>query len=351
MLIIFLFVEEGFHMSFNKMMQLSVSTALMASLLVGCQASDKQRTQIKRGGGGATGPLSNKAGDLSTGAKTQAAQEVDMNQATQVFKEFTYVEQNREILVDDLEDGDYVLSHVLYDSHKVNESRMNLRVAIDGETVCTTTKAVTSTTSSTPTTQSTARGKSTPAPKTQSASVNICNPDKIVIESSLNASANSLLSSLKSMTAASYLRFTAAKGKALSVEAKNLVQFRFGVSKTDKGLGVEVLPINGSADEVIFALLQNQADAQLNGKLYTSKADKNKTVAIRKINDNNGLQVISITYEVLREGRTVSLSFRYKKAARTAENTQDSNTNTANQPKDQTGETNGVVSGDTLQNP
>lgn len=319
-------------MSYNKIFQMSVSTTLVAALLIGCQASDKQRTQIKRGGGrGAEQNKMNNEDGFSTNATGLKPQSATADQIEKAFTETTHKGQNKEVLVSELEDADYALYAVVYDAQEAtSKKRVNLVSLVDGETVCkNTSKAGLATQSKTTNTNN--NNKGTNNNNTAATQVDVCDNNKISTHSSLIAAGDKQALTGVLVTA-SYLRFNV-QNKTLKIQNENLATFKAGYQNTSQQLVLDVLPGKAGKAEDIFAILMNAQQSQIQGKNYQLKGSQgNINATIRKLDSNT----ISIAFETIvqtsrnNDSRTVSMVFQYKKVAKTAETTtQQSNPSTA----------------------
>ena len=316
-------------MSYNKMFKVSLSTALVAALLVGCQASDKQRTQIKRnGGGGGQNKPTDQDGTLSTSAKGSTPQQSSVDVISKTFNEIAVIGKNKEILATDLESGDYTLTMVMFDAQDSNKSkRINLVSTFDGNTVCSNTSNATINVQSKAANNTgnqnnrNTNNKNTNA-NTNSNQVTICNLQEVKTESALSASADS--NSMSGVLGvASYLRFSV-QNKTMQIKADSLATFKAGFQTQQ--LAMDIMPGKIGKAEDIFTLLMNAQQSQINGKNYQLKGSNGQINAtIRKVDEN----FISIAFETIANGKSIHMVFQYKKVAKTAEAPAPTQTNPA----------------------
>lgn len=321
-------------MSYNKMFKVSLSTALVAALLVGCQASDKQRAQIKRGGGGGGQQQQQKTEDntFSQGASGKAVETVPVDQITKIYDEVVQIGKNKEVLATDLEDAEYILSAVIFDTQNTNAAkRMTVVASVDGATVCDRTQQAELVIQPNSRNTTTAPNPNAPRKGTNNDSaangngvknlqVTVCDPSKVKIEKAMNSDKQALVDVLP---AAAYLRFNV-KDKKMSGDEKSLATFKAGYNSTTQQAAMDVMPGKAGRAENIFALLMNAQQSELKGKSYALKGTSGSINAtVRKIND----KIISIAFEVIASanankknaGNVKNLVFEYKKTERRAE--------------------------------
>lgn len=301
-------------MSYSKLFRASLSAALVASLLIGCQASDKQRAQIKRGapnGGGGGG-----GGDIFTpSAKSTESQVVDSKKIGETFTEVAKEGQNREVLATELENGEYILVRAMYDV-KTSNDRNNLVADVDGETICKETKSIAVKAKKSSNTDTKNNKSTTAAPAT--VNVDQCDMSKVNIVSSQMSNKN--MAVRNTMAAATYLRFTV-QDKAIKIDDKNLATFAAGFDSSKRGLAIDVLQRTDALN--YFALLMG-ADSEVKGKTYVNSKNKaaSASATIRKLDGG----ALSIAFEKtvakdVKNTTTTTMVFQYKKVARSADTT------------------------------
>ncbi len=340
-------------MSYNKMFQVSLSTALVAALLVGCQASDKQRAQIKRGGGGG-GAQQQKTEDntFSGSAAGKAVEVASVDQIKKMYDTVAGIGLNKEILATDMDDAEYVLSLVMFDTKVTNTTkRMSIVAMVDGATVCEKTEQVELTIpannrpmTSKPNPNNNPNNKNSNS-NGKSVQITICDPSKVKVESALNSDKQFLEHVLG---AAAYLRFNV-KDKKIAPNEKTLSTFKAGYNNTARQLSMEVMPGQTGKAENVFYLLAGADSKVLNGKTYQLKGANNSTInaTIRKLDAD----IISIDFEVIsitknNAGIVKNLVFEYKKVAKAA-STETQGTPTA--PATPVTVNTGATGGDTAQ--
>lgn len=307
----------------NKFFQATLSTAVLTALLVGCQPSDKQKTQIRRGGG--AGSANKAGGDLSGAAQMKTPNDVTPEKAQQDFEAVAEISKSK-LLVEQLADGDYILIRILFDvqanasantktpaaasypANAATRTRANLVASLDGSTICSGTA------------QPQPQSKATNV-RTQSTST-VCNNNSIRLDIVNNAGTSAGMVNLpgeNTTNVNSYLRFSVVN-KQISINPKDAVNVKAGMV-AGKGMGLELGPVNGTQSVFTF-ITAGQENAVDNG-LYVMKkpsTTNDMSVAIRQITDG----ALSITYENIRkapnmQGRVDQFVFQYKKVSRTAE--------------------------------
>lgn len=320
-------------MTYNKTFRMTLSAAVLASLMIGCQGSDKQKTQVRRGGATDPSQLNKKnQSTLSDAAKTLPATDTTVEKAKEAVDSVAQVDQKR-ILIKEMETGEYILTRVAFSVDKqakmtgTQSSRLSIVADVAGDGLCSLSAAQVQSQS---TQQQQAQGKVRP----QNAPINknvaaTCDSSKFNIVSSLTSGvAKDMIIDLgtEALTLASaYSRFTVIPSNndnKIVIDPKNGIAITAGINTATKAAAFDIQAgVKGDVSVFSFITENNKNSSNQTTNVYSiaTQGATGMGVSIRKISDD----MISITYERDRNatlGRFDQFVFQYKLVKRTSSN-------------------------------